>query len=502
MPEDVLFGKPMVRAVTGVSRELLQKYGFINSKGKGEEAMEIEQVKGDGMSYGETGYPDPVHRYRLELESFTDSIEESYFWILDFIREEWGYPHVIKITDVFSAAENSAFFGVSQQRLGLQQDKVSQFLATIGKMIKDLFQLVRELRVLNERLGYYMDSYDTSSKSRGSAEITLKGVWIDMVEQGSKNPASVYGMARELGFTTLPDLFFQTHPIMATDVDEVVERLDFNLKIKEVLKRKLRTFLEWKQSTYKELQAKKKFTLKYLRQHFDVIKLYIDWVKPYLRNIRKLQMHQGKFSSADLITAFENSLIEVEILFCRPFGNWFACVLVNFDYRTRPAMSYQQEGYQRGPLHAGKVQWISRGYVWDKTDIENYIKMKDEDAFELISIVDSSLKAAMEALGDELMGYLREAGETFMGEEEPKVQKSKPKTSFGYFLDPFVSVGKGFMSIPKSPIKKEKTEKSGGRASKTQGSDYVDYTKAKSYVKKTQWDCYKNYKKAHKMLAW
>ena len=56
--------------------------------------------------------------------------------------------------------------------------------------------------------GYYSDSYDADSKSRESAEITLKGIWVDMVEQGAKNPASVYGMAREVQFTTLPDLFF------------------------------------------------------------------------------------------------------------------------------------------------------------------------------------------------------------------------------------------------------------------------------------------------------
>ena len=42
------------------------------------------------------------------------------------------------------------------------------------------------LTLQSNRLGYYNDSYDASSKSRGSAEITLKGIWIDMVEGGAK----------------------------------------------------------------------------------------------------------------------------------------------------------------------------------------------------------------------------------------------------------------------------------------------------------------------------
>ena len=163
----------------------LKKFGF--------EKEEIaEQTR---TQYVKTGFPMPARRYRLHYEGYNISIEEPYFYILHYLRYYSGFPNIDKITDVFAAAENSAFFGASQQRLGLQQDKVSQFLATIGKMVRELFQLVRELRVLDERLSYYHDSF-TASRSSESAEITLKGIWVDLVEQGAKNPASVYGMAR------------------------------------------------------------------------------------------------------------------------------------------------------------------------------------------------------------------------------------------------------------------------------------------------------------------
>src|SRR3989344_3331449 len=185
--------------------ELLKKFGFTNKDGEAdEEIIELASARKGGKVFGPTGYPAPKHRYMITLEDFRLSIEEVYFWQLDWIHTNQGYPKewIYKIKDIFAASEHSSFFGAAWQRIGLQQDKVSQFLATIGKMIKEVFQLVREMRILDERLSYYRDSYHTGG-GQESAEITLKGIWIDLVEQGSKNPASVYGMARELQFIVL-----------------------------------------------------------------------------------------------------------------------------------------------------------------------------------------------------------------------------------------------------------------------------------------------------------
>ncbi|MEK6921027.1 MAG: hypothetical protein AABX82_04040, partial [Nanoarchaeota archaeon] len=225
---------------------LLKKHGFTE-----EEIEAGMDFKGNAV-YAKTGFPISKLTYKVVHQIFNQSIEENYFWTMEFLRTHEGFSDLTKITDMFSASEHSAFFGSAQQRLGLQQDKVSQFLATIGKMVKELFQLVREIRILDERLNYYKDSDNAHSKTRESAEITLKGIWIDLVEQGSKNPASVYGMARELQFTVLPDLFFSIHPNTVDDVDGAVDALDFNRKVKEVLKRKLRTFMEWKRTTHEE----------------------------------------------------------------------------------------------------------------------------------------------------------------------------------------------------------------------------------------------------------
>ncbi len=474
----------------------LLKYGFIAKDNTANNEVS-EEFRGTKVK---TGYPKPARRYRLHYEGYNVSIEEPYFWILHNLRYLNGFPRIDKITDVFAAAENSAFFGASQQRIGLQQDKVSQFLATIGKMVRELFQLVREMRVLDERLSYYSDSF-TMSPSAESAEITLKGIWVDLVEQGAKNPASVYGMAREVQFTTLPDLFFSTHPKKQEDVDIVVEkeRGQFNRKVREVLKRKLRAFLAWKEHTYEELKNRRKFTLKYLRQHFEIIRMYMSWVKPYLKNIQRLQLDQQKTDTADLVVAFESSMIEVEILAVKPSkqsGPINECILLHYLFRTRPEMNYSQE-YQRGPLHLGRVEIDFRAYAWTDKEIESYKKMREQEDFQLLGVIDGSVRAALEALGDELMRYLKEAGEEF--EEKAEIPKAPPKRA-----GPFLSVFEGFAELFTSfKASKKVNVKAPKKPTQTDiMKKLLSKKNAEISAKRTMWTLYHYFKKQHDMLNW
>ncbi|MEA2035989.1 MAG: hypothetical protein U9O94_00665 [Nanoarchaeota archaeon] len=454
-----------------------------------------------------TNYPKPKVKYRLFVEGYNISIEEPYFWILHYLRWFHSFHYIDKITDIFSAAENSSFFGSAQQRIGLQQDKVSQFLATIGKMVKELFQLVRELRVLDERLGYYQDSYNQVSKSRESAEITLKGIWVDMVEQGAKNPASVYGMSREVQFTTLPDLFFSTHPHKQEDVDVVVEneRGEFNRKVREVLKRKLRTFLAWKEATYDEIKNRRIFTLKYLRQHYEIIRMYMAWVKPYLRNIQRLMMDQSKSETPDMLVAFETSMIEVEILAKKKQGtvkiggkdrDVYQVIDLHFWLRTRPEMSYVQEGYQKGPLHVGRVQITWRGYTWTDEEIDKYKQMRGQEDFKLLSLVDGSVKAAMESLGDELMRYLDEAGDDVKHLEKEKEEKPK-------LPNPLFNAYKGFADMFKLYKGASKGLSTPGRPTREQTYILNNLKKAaEGKMRSSVWGIYHHFKKHHDMLNW
>ena len=72
-----------------------------------------------GGKYARTGYPKPMKSYWLTYEAYDLSLEEPYFWVLEGFKQ--SFPIVDKIEDSFAASENSAFFGVTQQRLAAQQ---------------------------------------------------------------------------------------------------------------------------------------------------------------------------------------------------------------------------------------------------------------------------------------------------------------------------------------------------------------------------------------------
>lgn len=510
--------------------KLLVKHGFINANGKGKykknEKGNYESIKEGKIdpadadmeiaeevniqaametkftNYLPTGYPTPSKRYRLIVEASKLSIEETYYWLLNYMRESAAFPKIDKLTDIFSASEQSAFWGAAQARLGLQQDRASQYFKGMSEMIKQLFQLVREMRVLDEKL----EPRNNWGKVK-AADVALKGEYSDLVENrgGQIQPGSVYHLAQQVGYATLPDLFFNTQVYKLDDVDKKVDSMKFNKNVKHVLRRKLYAFVNWKLRTDKELKNRRIFTLRYLRQHWNVIKMYMNWVKPYLRNIARMQMNEEHIKSPDIISAFETSMMEIELLAYKPTQtSYHPCIVATFKYRTRPELSFQQEQYaHKGPIHVGRVEVTFRSYGWSDEQIEAYKNFKRDEDMLLLGLVDESVKAAMDALGEELERYLAESGEKEMEEmmkakdDAGKKKRKEFEKSMGLgvgMLEPFISVFQGFgemLSIITPSGGKKKAKKSKGKPDA-----------AASTAAAQMYQMYKNYKKGHAMLSW
>ena len=458
-------------------------------------------------SYQKTGYPDPYKRYRIVIEAGTNkvSMEEVYYWFLNYMRQEASFPHIDKVTDIFSASEQSAFWGAAQSRMSLQQDRASQYFKGMSEMVKQLFQLVRELRVLDEKLEPRKNWGEVKA-----ADVAMKGEYTDLVENkgGQVAPGSVYHLAQTVGFTILPDLFFNTHVYSLDKVDSVVDSLKYNKNVRQVLRRKLYAFINWKLRTDKELENRRIFTLRYLRQHWNVIKMYMGWVKPYLRNIARMQMSQEQIESPDIVSAFETSVIEVELImykFARK-GVYNPVIVASFKYRTRPEMSFHQDQYaHRGPSHSGRVDVTFRGYGWTKEQIEAYKKFKKDEDMLLLGMVDESVKAAMDALGEELENYLWESGEKEFEEkkkqrelaDKKKKRQIERQMGLGFgMLEPFVSVFQGFGEILSLLIPSGSGGKKSGKKPKG------DIKAAHKSAAADMYTMFKNYKKAHGMLSW
>ena len=513
--------------------ELLVKYGFVKPSArkkyqKNEALGEFEAIEGEKFDtkdaneevteilpkmHSNTGFPTPVKSYKLSYEISDLSLEEPYFWVLDTLKG--GFKHVDKVEDTFAAAENSAFFGISQQRLGGQQDRISTFLANIGRMIKELFQMVRELRIIDERLGYYnsaaeqVDVEDINKRERRS-EITLKGLFVDLVQGGGKSPASVYGMAQQLEFITLPDLFFDAPPFkngaeLETYVDDLEK--DFNRNVLRVLKRHLNQFFEWKKRTFKEHKDRRRFQLAYLLQHYEIIQMYVAWIKPYLRNTEKLHLKETNMKSADLVAAFEGSMLDIEILAHSPMGKKGnvpvnECVLCTFNYRTRVEMKVHQEGYNRGPVHVGRMEFNLRVYKWTDEEIKNYKALKKKEIFFLMGDISETIQKAMTGLGKELEIYLEEAkknvgaeyNKELLGEEEDS-EKSK-KNKKGFVEDFFGEFYTGKGKKNKKSSKKKPKEPDWAAIEKWRSTSKIGAGTALAWV------VFNNFKKAHRMIAW
>ncbi len=448
----------------------------------------------------------PIRKQKVIIEQMNAAAEAHYFWILNFMRGEnaLGYK-VEKTSDVYTATEASSYFGAIEARKEAQMRNVNQYMATIGQLIKNLFQMIRELRIIDERLDYYK----LSKKGDDSAEVALKGIWTSMVEGGGENPGSVMGLGRKLGFVIVPDLFFKINPKDGSKgVGREVEALKeegINNRVRSILKQKLMQYYLWKERTGKELEWRKKFVLKSLAQTYHSVKLYTHWLKPYLRNIHKLQM--SNINSPDLVTAFETNYIQLELFGVKDtyevetpmgvvekkFSRYFPCIKVNFTFTTRPEMAYQQEYAHRGALHAGRTVIEIEGYVLSKEQLDQYRIKKENEDLELLKSVEESV----ESLGEELYKYLKEAGE-LDGKVEKKSQKSSNENLTGGILEPFVSIFKGFSEIFGGLIPEIKS----GKNKKMSEFEISQEKSAAKVVSVNTYTLYDVFKKSNGMLSW
>jgi len=457
-------------------------------------------------------YPKPVNRYSLTLETFHLSIEPVYNFCMNDLKD-LGFGDVIKVSDLFAASEQSSLYGAGMQRLGLAQDKVSQFLAQIGAFVrKDLFQLIRDIKWISERIEYHEKARSKEKSESEPAELTLKGMWVDLVDgvvQGQRVSANIFQMAQQLQFTALPDFFFNMNPQTTKDISKTVDDLKLNASLSNVLKRKLEQYLAWRDYNYKELVQRKRFELAYLKQHYNIIKMYMNWLKPYLKHIQRLQPNVKDLTSPNLVSAFEGSMVEIEVLgkMKHPKSDHYTCILLTLEYRTRPSLSFTQEGgYHRGPVHVGETKITWRAYGWDDKKIDAFLKMKDQEDIAVLSGIDE----AMNAIKDDIDKYLGEANElsklrTVEKEDKKSQHKAKKPDSVWAVAG---DIGSGFkelggLFVPSSitgmfSMKSAEQKKAAEASAKAKGNQKV----AEKVAKKLLWVHYKIFKKAHGCLAW
>ena len=235
--------------------------------------------------------------------------------------------------------------------------------------------------------------------------------------------------------------------------------------------------------------------------------MYMEWVKPYIRNIRRLQLYENNMNRAELVNAFESQIIEVETLFIRDDfgkngkkGHMAAVVSMHLFFRVKPELSFHSYEYQnKGPIYTGMADITLRAYAWSHDKIAKYKKYRQDDDLDLLKSIDDSVAAAMDALGDELKRYLKEADPSLVFSGDVPPPKLVPKTQ-GYpdVLDPFVSIFKGFADIAKGftgGVKKgPKEAKKKKEGAKEKFAHYKEHHRVEHFAAEAAFESYLRYK--------
>ena len=403
-------------------------------------------------------------KYDIVIENYQGSVEKHYFTILGLLND-FGYT-VLKTKDTFNSSITSSFWGSIEQRRTQQQEKAAQFIAYIGNMTRSMFQLIRTLRIMDQRFKLYVQS--KNGPDNESADIALKSLWVDQVEGGAKNPGSVTGMSMQVGFTLLPDIFFKALVQTKEDVAKKIEELKANNMGNErfygILRRKLTQYINWRDSTEEEYVTSRKFHLAYLRQHFNIIRTYLHWLEPYLRNVKRLDQKGSR--DTDILEMADTAISDIELFAFKGkgFNKFIPTITVKFEYRTVPELAYQQE-YQKGPIHVGRTHIIVEGNIKLADEIREKFRIDMKKDIKLLG----DLTASSQAFGDELDKYIKESKEEDpegkVGEDLKKGKTKPPATledMFGKFKDigkplqNFMGSVKTFFGRKKKPVDKVK----------------------------------------------
>lgn len=430
-----------------------------------------------------------VSKHLLSYDSLSEGMEPIYYWILDFMQDTGPSGlgmKVRKFEEGMEASVTSGYFGEIGQRATLMQQKAMEYLGTINNIIKSLLNLIYDLKEFEIRLKAYDDLKSERREERDAAVRVLKGMWMDQVD-ARKGRASINLLAQDLNFVTIRDAFFHVNDIKVID-----EKLDLNERVKTILKRKLHEYLEWQKLSEKEIRTRYNVEKAYLKSQVATLKLYADWVKPYLKAAQKLKMKE--FNKADLVHAFSNMEFEITLHGQKEIKpgdihesfkeveldtKYYAIIEVTMHFRSVPSVMTGQGG--RHYVHGGRTDIIFKGLSVDDVELS---ALESWELYESIDLIEDYIGTSLKEIEDEVAKYTKK--------EEPEKKEEKKKHTVE---NPFEGVIESFKNMF-SPIKDLHIKR------KKSGIIYEELeSTAASKAKGMAYTAYNIYKKTHGMQS-
>lgn len=442
--------------------------------------------------YAKKGEPGDEHN--LVYDSLTETLEPTYFWILDFMNDLFK-EKVDKMIDNFVSTPGSGHFGELGARATRMQEEAIKILGAVNTVIKSIIQLIYDLKEYEIRLEHYKSAKNSDKKKAEAGLLALKQIWMDSVDV-KRGRGSINMLAQDLNFVTLRDSF-----MIAKSVADV-DKMDLNDRVKRILKPRVQEFLEWRNRSEKELNKRFELERSYLKSQVNSLKLYTSWLRPYLMAAEQLKMQEsGRYPA--LVKAFNTVILQLVLLGKTELNipgavtakqlppkfdrikfkrKYYSCVVVEFVFRGIPSRVSQQAHYAFG----GRATVNFKAYALNEQELAMLDKKLTEDSIE------EGLKL-IEGVTTESLGQIKEDIDHFLAGDEKKEEEKK-----GEDVNPFFALFGGYN---KKPEKKESIEIKIDKVKKDNYEESLLRALAEGGAKESCFSVFDIYKKAHGMAS-
>ncbi len=181
--------------------------GYLNA-GEKTQTLESNQIALEHLEvenpFRLPGFKSPIERHTLAYDSFDESLEAFYFWLLDVLTAD-GWD-VSKLADTFLAALGSGLFAELTRRESRAQQEAAKLLREAHAVVGDILRTASFLKKENDFTGENKDEQIPSQIERGLLRSKIESLklyarWLGpylkqarQLEQSAKGPASLVNL--------------------------------------------------------------------------------------------------------------------------------------------------------------------------------------------------------------------------------------------------------------------------------------------------------------------
>ncbi len=400
------------------------------------------------------------------------------------IEEMGGGAALQKISEYLAASPTSAFYADVAQRKAYAKDQFDKGMGIINNILQTVMKLIYSLREFDQILSIFERLEKGDEKDKIAAELNLRRIFLDEVDlkkgRGSINNLSTTG---GLEFVSLRDNFLIIKDLKSID------DLNTNDRVKRILKDRFVEYLNWKKEYKRDIESRRKVQSEYLHSQIESLKLQIDWIKPYYKILKQLNIDTGA-SSSELVPGLDTSIIKTKlrkVMGGEKEGSLVTAFLdIDFFFKTSPIQVRGPQG--QAFHHIFTIEITYTPYVMSN---EDYDKIKEVEAIDDADFLEEIAGESIKAIKEDLENFLKGKEITLMKDEKKEEKNEEEVNAFELLFLPF-----------KPMLTLFKKEKKGGKIKFTKWKYDNDFEAYKNKIIKFTNDMYGLFKDENGFPTW